>query len=817
MKAWNRNGDGFKAAHVLEQWRLLLEGDLELAPTREAFHLLLQAFARRGGAQDETLAIVEYLERMKSMGNLNMTPPDTETFAYVLGALARSQVLEGRDSHWTQIQAMLDRLYSVYRPGEAKDVYFRMHAYSHVICFAISIDRDDEAMELLEQMNSFLSELSRATSYQESQAPLEETPAQLVGIAYQSVLSKLLRHPKYDVTSRIKTAQQMDSLLAQLEKTEGVGLPWPQHYEMTIDAWSKTVLEKVKKGETQLQPGSHCEDLLRRMEERHLRHSFKKCSLKAYERVLWTHFLCRHPAERLLAHMMALLDDYPNAMARSESHLTAAWNHVLKAYFDNDEQDRTLRLWHRMQSLSVTPDIVTYDTVLKALSRSTQPNAAAQAYEILNKLIENNENGASTVAPTATHYASVIIAWSRSPEEEAAAKAQLLLEQLEDAYLMGMQLELKPTTSIYNAVITAWARSSHPEAAIKAEQLLLRMTERSITVKDPPKPDVISYNCVIDALSRQRSVKSAKKADALLLELESDDNHIQPQQVSFTSAMNAWVRSGAKDAPERVMAIYGRLLSAYEISDRCDNLRPDKVTYGILLSMWAKSKREDAGVCAEKILRDMQESGIQANAIDYNNVITAHARSKKHDAFENAEVLLKEMEERYMGGDESVKPNTFTYTTVIQALKRSRPGDKAQTAWDMLKSMSKAYSEGNVDVRPNVITMNSVITACAFAKGDEIVRERAVRLALATMSEMDKEQITPDSTTFCMLLQVIGRQVSDLSENTKFANVVFQRCCRDGMVNNDVMEALRRFAPSLYEQLPKDAISEPKGRYVQRT
>jgi hypothetical protein len=110
------------------------------------------------------------------------------------------------------------------------------------------------------------------------------------------------------------------------------------------------------------------------------------------------------------------------------------------------------------------------------------------------------------------------------------------------------------------------------------------------------------------------------------------------------------------------------------------------------------------------------------------------------------------MEERYSAGDEMVKLNVVTHTNVIQALKRSRIKDKAETAWDLLRSMLRPYEDGDEDVRPNV--KNSVITACAFTIGDDQKHgQRAVRLSLAPVAEMERYEITPISTTFRMLLR----------------------------------------------------------------
>jgi hypothetical protein len=110
-----------------------------------------------------------------------------------------------------------------------------------------------------------------------------------------------------------------------------------------------------------------------------------------------------------------------------------------------------------------------------------------------------------------------------------------------------------------------------------------------------------------------------------------------------------------------------------------------------------------------------------------------------------------------------------------------------------------------------VITINSVITAaCAFTIGDNQTHKRAVRLALAAVAEMEKYKITPNSTTFHMLLvEGIGRQVLYMSEWNRIAAITFSWCRRENLVDSGVTDALRRFVPLLYEEVSSQLKAHP--------
>ena len=778
IKAWNRVGDAQQAADVLELWARLLEGDLELAPTLEAHHVLLECFAKQGIAE-ESLGMLEYLERMQSIAP-TLEPPNAETFAHIITCLTRTN--DKHNERWGQILSIMEKLDKVSQHGP-RSGYFRLLASSQVICYAVAIDRRDDAVFLLQKSmtkQSFVNRFLMIDFYWREfiqQDSSKASPAHLVSIAYQSVLSKL---------SKDKAPQQMNTLITRLQELlPDTTLPWPQHYTMTVDAWSNTCTND-KNDEIIQATASRCEELLKQMEQRHLRkESDKMISFEPYERVLWMYGRTRQPAEHFLAHVMNLLEKHPDKFLVSDEMLTAAWNHVLKAFHLSNQPNEVLRLWQRMDDRNVKSNSTTMEVVLKTLSRTRHPDDPILAEQVLRDMDECERNTA--------HYEAVVVTWSRSSKMGAGASAQALLEELEQLYDNadeGRRRDLRPTVSIYNAAITAHGRRKNEGPA---HHILDRMMERAQNDPDCPLPNSDTFGAFLDGLSRQRSKTAAAKAEEMLAFMESTD-FAKPHKGSYTTVMTAIIRSGDWQAPERVMRIYNRMLES------CEN-ETDAVTYGMLLDMWAKSRRQNAGEMAEQILHQMKSSGLNPNVVNYNNAILAHARSNKAGSFARAEALLREMQEFSVAGDKSINPNTVSYTNVIQALKRSAVENKAQAARTLFQEMLNETANGNTNVRPNVITVNSVLTACAFTKGDDEIRKRAIQIALSVFSEMEQHAIVPNSNSFRTLLEAFGRQVSDKTERTKMAEIAFRRCQREGLVDSTVVKALRKFLPELYDKL----------------
>lgn len=792
MEAWKRVGDAQQAADVLDQWARLLGGDLELAPTLEAHNVLLECFAKQGIAE-ESLSMLEYLERMQSIAP-TLGWPNTETFAHVITCLTRTN--DKHDERWGQILHIMEKLDKLSQHGP-RSGYFRLLASSQVICYAVANNRRDDAVSLLQRsmkkqtfINSFIMIDLYWREYIQGESS-KASPSYLVGIAYQSILSKLLKD---------KVPQQMTTLMTKLQEfSPDTALPWPQHYTMTVDAWSNTCTND-KNDEIIRATASRCEELLKQMEQRHLRvESDKMISFEPYERVLWMYGRIRQPAEHLLAHVMNLLEKHPDKFVVSDDTLTAAWNHVLKAFHLSNQPNEVLQLWQRMDDRNVKSNSTTMEVMLKTLSHTRHPDDPILAEQVLRNMDECERKTA--------HYEAVVVTWSRSLKSGAGAKAQALLEELEELYDNAdgrRRRELIPTVSIYNAAITAHGRRRNEAPA---HYILHRMMERAQNDPDCPLPNSITFDAFLDGLSRQRSKTAAAKAEEMLTFMEKTD-FAKPNKRSYTTVMTAIIRSGDLHAPERAMRIYERMLESCE-------QEADALTYGVLLDMWAKSRRSNAGVMADQILQKMKISGLNPNVVNYNNAILAHARSKHAGAFTRAEALLRGMQELSMEGDKSIKPNTVSYTNVIQALKRSAVENKAVAATTLFQEMLNEHTNGNTDVQPNVITVNSVLTACAFTKGDDATRKRAIQIALNIFSKMEQHAIVPNSNSFRTLLEAIGRQVSDMTERNKMAEIAFRRCQREGLVDASVVETLRTFLPELYDTLSTSADTTQSGNAQQ--
>ena len=238
-----------------------------------------------------------------------------------------------------------------------------------------------------------------------------------------------------------------------------------------------------------------------------------------------------------------------------------------------------------------------------------------------------------------------------------------------------------------------------PDASFaKRADELLAFAEQACA-KDPAlSPDTKSFSIVVDAYAK---IGDPEHAEAVLMRLEklwkSGNKKVKPNTILYGAVLDAWAKSGRKEAPKRATAILQHMEQLNQKGH--EDVRPDVFCYSAFINAWAKSREKGAAQRAEAILDHMlklQEAGreeCRPNTICFNSVIDAWARSKDAAAPERAEALLEKMEELHRQGNKDVCPDTVSYNVVINAWAKSREERSAQRADAILDHMLKLYDE----------------------------------------------------------------------------------------------------------------------------
>lgn len=140
----------------------------------------------------------------------------------------------------------------------------------------------------------------------------------------------------------------------------------------------------------------------------------------------------------------------------------------------------------------------------------------------------------------------------------AAERADMIHGGMVDLFDRTGDETIRPSTISYNAVINAWSKSSCEGAAVRAEEILEKMLlEWERAGGDDETTD---EGGVVVGLDGVRDWCREEEEDYIA----TVGTVVKPDVVSFTSVIDAWAKSGCKDASDRALGLLKRMEKLYE-------------------------------------------------------------------------------------------------------------------------------------------------------------------------------------------------------------------------------------------------------------
>jgi hypothetical protein len=207
-----------------------------------------------------------------------------------------------------------------------------------------------------------------------------------------------------------------------------------------------------------------------------------------------------------------------------------------------------------------------------------------------------------------------------------------------------------------NAVITAWAKSGDEDGPRRAEKLIVFMDE-------------------VDKENGSLGVCS-------------------PNVRSFTSLIDAYAQTQEWDGVCQCELTFNRLLDQY--MDGNEDLEPTVATWTIAISAWAKLSKKNYKSAADKshrLLKRMESLhrdnriSFGPDAITYVSCMNAFVFSKESNGPPRAEAILDEMNEKYIDGDDTMKPSSRSVKIVIDAWIKKGQMERAEDLLDRYEDL----------------------------------------------------------------------------------------------------------------------------------
>jgi hypothetical protein len=240
-------------------------------------------------------------------------------------------------------------------------------------------------------------------------------------------------------------------------------------------------------------------------------------------------------------------------------------------------------------------------------------------------------------------------------------------------------------------VMASLAKSGNPMVRSQALSLLDEM-RRVAKDDDELQPDAVTFSTAINILSKSPEKDSAARAILLLTEMEvrykAGNYKAKPNLFSFNSVLNALSKSRTKSAAMKAEELLLNMQTLSDTDASFSDVKPDLLSYTAVIDAWAGLKVEGAPERAEAILRQMIRSDdniLYPDVVCFNKVLLAWVRNSMPT---KAAALLSEME-----SSDKVDPDGFSYRTVLLGWSQQKGG--AARAEAILDFLETQFLQGN--------------------------------------------------------------------------------------------------------------------------
>jgi len=360
------------------------------------------------------------------------------------------------------------------------------------------------------------------------------------------------------------------------------------------------------------------------------------------------------------------------------------YNSILHAYSQRAESDSTClhrasQLFRRMKEKGKV-DVVSYSTLILAHSKA---GLNLKSEEILDQMeLSAKETG---IYPNDICYNTLLDAYSREGTVEAAQRAEALVERMTQMSESGKNKHASPDRVSYTSVIKAWRNSESRNAAERAEAILFRCQELAHD-NSVLKPDAVMFNTVLSVWAKFSEINrgseiGAQRADRLLSQMKLDFQ-TKPDTISYNSVMQAWSKSDSPNAATRVL----ELLEEMKSSDH-RKCKPDHRTCNTILMTLSKSREGDSVKLVEDFLVEMKKDGIPPTVFQYNVLMSTIVAADVDNASTRVEGILQMMEEAFQKGNSDMGPNMHSYNIAMNAYSKSEDPDASKKIDAILRRM----------------------------------------------------------------------------------------------------------------------------------
>ena len=420
----------------------------------------------------------------------------------------------------------------------------------------------------------------------------------------------------------------------------------------------------------------------------------------------------------------------------------------------------------------LTPNLVTYNTLLDACAKARDLDAALCAKE---RLVQ------SGLRPDARTFTTLISTVARTKSQTSGAHDVTLAF----AWLQEMiQEEIVPNGKTYSALIDACGRAGRPDLALKGLRTMLRQKHKvlnevgawtaAINVlgragrmdtamrlfytmpKFDVQPNTVTCGCLADCLLR-----TGKIAETLDVLRYMKRVGIAPNEVIYTSLMSSAERLVKMERKNSILLDETRL-------DQGGDTKAIEVYTELMkvLMETTDSGSDDSNTLLMKVFlvfQEMKTVGAQPDLACYNALLRACAREGDLD---RAQQVMRRLQE------EGLHPNDKSWRELVRAAAKMRRSDLAEAVWEMGrnykgKGKHRENSMGSMVWKPTVESFGALVNAylreshvVEYDEGKRVLLKKIIVIYrnVLTGSEgryVDRLDLMENCSVMLMILQAV--------------------------------------------------------------
>ena len=319
-------------------------------------------------------------------------------------------------------------------------------------------------------------------------------------------------------------------------------------------------------------------------------------------------------------------------------------------------------------------------------------------------------------------------------------------------------VRILPPVSSFTATIFAFSKAGKPEKALEIVQWMLSSYKKGVV----PPPNSSSFNGLLDAWARSGRKDAGEKAEQTMEWMEhlhqTENLDTLPIEISYSICINAWARSRVPHAPQRAESILRRMVELYRNGSQ---VVPSASAFTSAMNTWANSKSDEAPARIALILDVMKEiaaksNQIQVTVIPYTILMKAWEQlARKKEGKQKLECGNRALQAFAEMENSGIAATAEAHNSLITALHQT----SAINAVFHFLELEEKYRDQSVQL--DTRTFNSGLNALATLNKPDVA-DKALNLLQRMFKYARKDSsVQPDEFTFNTILKVLSRSSGD--------------------------------------------------------